>query len=67
MDAAGTRVVMAKGIKVLATLLDVDPGALRMLRLTNKSTCQEKGRWPKLSRQVPGRVPPAREKPRRFV
>lgn len=64
MDAAGTRVVMAKGIKVLATLLDVGPGALRMLRLTrNKSTCQEKGRWPKLSRQVPGWVPPAREKP----
>lgn len=33
----GTRVLMAEGIKVLATLLDVDPDALRMLKL-------EKGR-----------------------
>lgn len=44
----GIRVVMAKGIKVLATLLDVDLGVLKMLmKLTrNKSIGQglEKGR-----------------------
>lgn len=33
----GTRVLTAEGIKVPASLLDVDPGALRMLKL-------EKGR-----------------------
>lgn len=32
-EAAGTRVLVAEGIKVLATFLG-DPGALRMLRLT---------------------------------
>lgn len=46
-DAVGTRVVMAEGIKVLATLFDVDLGALKILmKLTNKSIGQEleKGR-----------------------
>lgn len=36
-EIVGIRVLMGEGIKVLATLLDVDPGALRMLKL-------EKGR-----------------------
>lgn len=44
----GTRVAMAELIQVLATLLDVDLGALKMLRklTTNKSIGQglEKGR-----------------------
>lgn len=53
-DAVGIRVVMAEGIKVHATLLDVNLGALKMLmKLSrNKSIGQglEKGRQPKLSR-----------------
>lgn len=36
-EIVGTRVLRAEGIKVLATLLDVDPDALRMLK-------SEKGR-----------------------
>lgn len=36
-EMVGTRVLTAEGIKVPASLLDVDPGALRMLKL-------EKGR-----------------------